>query len=161
MADLKQTLIILWLFRLPMAISIALTRCAILIFFIRTFNIFIGGFRVDSLADVAYQGDVTYGIGTTLMWAIAQISTGIIVACCPHLRPLFECMLPHRLTHLTTGRSKPTSKVSQASQSPRLVLLSPRDQSRAGSITVTTAIAVERDGYMPPQPPPIVSIHDG
>ncbi|KAH6841249.1 hypothetical protein B0T12DRAFT_255707 [Alternaria alternata] len=36
MADLKRTLIILWLFRLPMAISIALTRCAILVFFVRT-----------------------------------------------------------------------------------------------------------------------------
>jgi len=34
--QLKRTLIVLWLFRLPMAIGQALTRCAIAIFFIQT-----------------------------------------------------------------------------------------------------------------------------
>jgi hypothetical protein len=146
-------------------------------------NIFIGGLRIDSLADVAYQGDVTYGIGTTLMWAIAQISTGIIVACLPHLRPLFECILPHRFTHLSTRRSRPSprpspgpsprpshgptpkppsrppSKISQLSQNPVIVLVPPRVQSRSGSIKVTTDITVERSGHL--LPPPTIDIHDG
>ncbi|KAF2829693.1 hypothetical protein CC86DRAFT_173347 [Ophiobolus disseminans] len=34
-ANLRITLIVLWLFRIPMALSITLTRCAITIFFIR------------------------------------------------------------------------------------------------------------------------------
>lgn len=33
---LKRTLMVLWLFRIPMAVSLASTRCAISIFFIRT-----------------------------------------------------------------------------------------------------------------------------
>jgi hypothetical protein len=126
-------------------------------------NIFIGGLRANALADVAYQGDVTYGIGTTLMWAIAQMSTGIIVACCLYLRPLFECLLPRRFTHLTSriskSASKSASKVSQESLKPPLVLQPPVNKSRAGSITVTTAIAVE-PGPVPP-PAAAVSIHDG
>jgi hypothetical protein len=135
-------------------------------------NIFIGGLRIDSLADVAYQGDVTYGIGTTLMWAIAQISTGIIVACLPHLRPLFECVLPHRFTHLSARRSRPShgpppkpssrppSKTSQLSQKSVTILVPPRVQSRIGSINVTTDITVERSGHLLP-PPPTIDIHDG
>jgi hypothetical protein len=34
--SLYSTVQILWLFRIPMAVSLALTRCAITIFFIRT-----------------------------------------------------------------------------------------------------------------------------
>ena len=105
---------------------------------------------------------MTYGIGTTLMWATAQISTGIIVACCPHLRPLFEWILPRQLTHLTTRRSNHSaSRASKASQKPQVVILPPRDQSRAGSITVTTAITIKLNRYLPPLPAPAVSIHDG
>jgi hypothetical protein len=124
-------------------------------------NMFIGALRVDSLADVAYTGDVTYGIGTTLMWALAQISTGIIVACLPHLRPLFDCILPRRLIHLSTRRSKTQSKASLVSQQAPSVLIPPRIQSRAGSITVTTKIAVERAGHFQPPLPPPIDIHDG
>ncbi|KAF2848887.1 hypothetical protein T440DRAFT_149775 [Plenodomus tracheiphilus IPT5] len=36
MGELKRTLIVLWLFRIPMAVSLTLTRSAISIFFIRT-----------------------------------------------------------------------------------------------------------------------------
>jgi hypothetical protein len=43
---------------------------------------------------VAYRGDVTYDLGVTLTWTVAQESIGIIVACCPHLRPVFELILP-------------------------------------------------------------------
>ncbi|KAF1917086.1 hypothetical protein BDU57DRAFT_255446 [Ampelomyces quisqualis] len=35
-ARLRTTLIVLWLFRIPMAIGLALTRCAITIFFLQT-----------------------------------------------------------------------------------------------------------------------------
>jgi len=123
-------------------------------------NMFIGAFRVDSLADVAYQGDVTYGMGNTLMWAIAQISTGIIVACLPHLRPLFDYILPRRLIQLSTRKSKTQSKASQVSA--QSVLVPPIIQSRAGSIVVTTQIAVQpgSPNLLPPPPPPI-DIVDG
>jgi hypothetical protein len=95
------------------------------------------------------------------MWAIAQISTGVIVACCPHLRPLFEHILPRRLTHLTTCRSNHSaSRAYRDSQRPQTMILPSRDQSRAGCITVMTTIAIELNGYLPPVPAPAVSIHD-
>lgn len=121
---------------------------------------FIGAFRLDSLAGVAYQGDVTYGMGNTLMWAIVRMSTAIIVACLPHLRPLFDCILPRRLIHLSTSRSKTQSKASQVSA--QSVLVPPIIQSRADSIVVTTQIAVQPGSpqLLPPPPPPI-DIVDG
>jgi hypothetical protein len=95
------------------------------------------------------------------MWAIAQISTGIIVACCPHLRPLFERILPRRVTHLTTRTSNHSAfRAYRDSQRPQTMILPSRDQSRAGSITVTTTIAIELNGYLPPVPAPAVSIHN-
>lgn len=47
-----------------------------------------------SLVKVAYRGDVSWDMGVTLTWTIAQMSIEIIVACCPHLRPVFEHILP-------------------------------------------------------------------
>jgi len=42
----------------------------------RTSNVLIGVLRVNSLTGMVYPGDEICGIETTLMWAIAQISTG-------------------------------------------------------------------------------------
>jgi hypothetical protein len=110
------------------------------------------------LTNVAYGGDVTYGIGTTLIWAIAQISTGIIVACCPYLRPLFEKLLPKRLTQVSKSKSKPElhcqqvplksplhdkRKDSQQASQPT----PPR--ARGDSITVTTTIEVRASSPSP------------
>jgi hypothetical protein len=70
-------------------------------------NILIGGLRINALARVPYGIDVMHGMGTSMMWSIAQISTGIIVACCPHLRPLFERLLPNRLTRISLRKTPP------------------------------------------------------
>jgi len=115
------------------------------------------------LLDVAYGGDITYGIGTTLTWAMAQISTGIIVACCPYLRPLFEKVLPHKLTRV------PAASKSASTPTPRKDLekasldndgepeedsqqttqqLSPT-QTRNDSIIVTTTIKVHPSAPSP------------
>ena len=99
----------------------------------------IGALRINSLSEVAYRGEVTFGVGSKLMWAVAQLSTGIIVACCPHLRPLFEKVVPFRLTRMTT----------RTSQTPRR---------RRSSIVVTTRIEIEPASSA--QPPP-ASFHDG
>ncbi|KAH6869955.1 hypothetical protein BKA58DRAFT_315730 [Alternaria rosae] len=134
---------VVWHLKLRLSHKVAVS----IIFAFGLFNMFIGAFRLDSLAGVAYQGDVTYGMGNTLMWAIARMSTAIIVACLPHLRPLFDCILPRRLIHLSTRRSKTRSKASQ---------------SRAGSIVVTTQIAVQPGSpQLLPPPPPSIDIVDG
>jgi hypothetical protein len=93
------------------------------------------------------------------MWAIAQISTGIIVACCPHLRPIFEKILPHRLTRLSTRKSKNALRASELTQTSGLTLGPPeKELSRNASITVTTDIAVQGTGPLPATP---VEFHDG
>ncbi|KAF1938906.1 hypothetical protein EJ02DRAFT_446549 [Clathrospora elynae] len=143
---------VVWRLKLRKSHKIAIT----VIFAFGLFNIIIGGLRVNSLADVTYQDDVTFGIGTTLIWAITQISTGIIVACCPHLRPLFERILPRRLTHISSWRSRSRttySRTPQSSQAPQ------PEPGRQGSITVTTDIAVENSSCTLPLP--VASFHDG
>ena len=117
-----------------------------------TSNVFIGVLRVNSL--VVHQGDETCGIEPTLMWATAQISTGIVVACSLHLRPFFEMILPHGLIHLSSHRLKGTSNISQTSQRPQTIQVALLDQSRSGSISVTTDIAVRDGAHLPPHPHP-------
>ncbi|KAI1548248.1 hypothetical protein PtrSN002B_006552, partial [Pyrenophora tritici-repentis] len=102
---------------------------------------------------MVYQGDQICGIETSLMWATAQISTGIVVACSLHLRPLIEMILPHGLIHLSSHRSKNASKTSQSSQRPQTIQIPLIDQSRSGSITVTTDIAVRDGAQLQPHPP--------
>lgn len=121
----------------------------------------IGALRIDSIADIVFHGDVTYNLATTLMWAIARISTGIIVTCCPLLRPLFDMFLPQRLIRLSTRMSKSISKTTQASKNTvgskstvgshtsQSIQVPQVDQSRSGSITVTTIIAVQKSVHLP------------
>jgi hypothetical protein len=109
-----------------------------------TSNIIIGGLRISALTEVAYGRDVTYGIGPSLIWAIAQIGTGTIVACCPHLRPLFEKVLPHRFVRVPTRKSTPQHTPWQK---------------RQASITVTTTIDIHDSSPSPPIAAPV--FHDG
>jgi hypothetical protein len=101
-------------------------------------NIVIGGLRISALTDAAYSGDVTYGIGTTLIWSMAQMSSAIIVACCPLLRPLFEMVVPRKLTRLSPRRSTP-------------------QLSKQDSITVTTQIDVYSNSWSEPI---VAKLHD-
>jgi hypothetical protein len=85
----------------------------------------IGAFRITGIADVSFNGDLTYGIGTNLIWALAQMSTGIIVACLPHLRPAFEKFLPSRFTRISTRRQmnpRTNTKNQQSHVLPSLLL---------------------------------------
>ncbi|KAH9875226.1 hypothetical protein J1614_004717 [Plenodomus biglobosus] len=109
-------------------------------------TIVIGALRINALSELQYQGtDVTFRIGTSLMWAIAQISTGIIVACCPHLRPVFEMVLPDRLTHVNTRRSEQTPKQPPILVTTRIDL---KDSHKPPS-----ARAVFHDGQLEPWAP--------
>jgi hypothetical protein len=121
------------------------------------------------LLDVAYGGDITWGIGTTLTWAIAQISTGIIVACCLYLRSLFERLLPKKLTRVSTSRSTPQPAPHQdleklslvggdlSQESQQTTGMSPT-RTRNDSITVTTTIEVHPRALSPDIKP---VFHDG
>lgn len=108
-------------------------------------TIVIGAFRITAITDVSFGGDLTYGIGTNLLWALAQMSTGIIVACLPHLRPAFEKVVPRRLTRIHT-RGTPRTNTGM-----------PRT-SRQNSITVTTRIDI-RNAH--PSPTLSAHFHDG
>jgi hypothetical protein len=113
--------------------------------YLRTFtnphvsNIVVGGLHISALTDVAYGGDVTYGMGTTILWSLAQISTAIIVACCPLLRPLFEKVMPRKLTRVPSCGTPP-------------------QQSKKNSITVLTKIDVRHSSSLEPITAPF---HDG
>ncbi|KAH7075457.1 hypothetical protein BKA63DRAFT_297721 [Paraphoma chrysanthemicola] len=126
---------VVWRLQLRRAHKLAITG----IFAFGVLNIVIGGLRISALTGVAYGSDVTFGIGTTLLWALAQISAGIIVACCPHLRPVFEMIVPRRLTRISTRKSA-------AFQHPR------------PSIMVTTRIDVRNT---PPLAALTATFHDG
>ncbi|KAF1852102.1 uncharacterized protein K460DRAFT_271426 [Cucurbitaria berberidis CBS 394.84] len=125
---------VVWRLQLRLTSKLAITA----IFALGLLSIVIGGLRINSFANVDL-GDITFGIGATLIWSITQISTGIIVACCPYLRPVFEKMLSCRLT-------RPTTRRSQISHS------------RQSSITVTTSICLQ-DSLQ--APPPQGTFHDG
>lgn len=97
-----------------------------------------GAFRLSSLDAIAYKDHVPYGINATLMWALAHMSTSIVVACCPLLRPVFEKVVPRRFTRIPMGR--------------------PQHPPRPNSIVVTTRIDVCSGFYELPEPAPF---HDG
>lgn len=63
-------------------------------------------FRVVSLVDLDFHGDLTYDVIHAMIWGLAQISTALILTCCPLLRPLFEKLVPKRLTRIRTSRQK-------------------------------------------------------
>ncbi|KAH7399061.1 hypothetical protein DE146DRAFT_783032, partial [Phaeosphaeria sp. MPI-PUGE-AT-0046c] len=117
---------VVWRLHHRLSHKIAITA----IFSLGLLNIVIGGLRLCSFTEDAYRGDVTYGMGTTMIWAITQISTGFIVACCPHLRPLFEKILPRRLTRMDPHSSTPHHSPT------------PCRERQASVITVTTEIHV-------------------
>lgn len=97
----------------------------------------IGVFRITSIADVSFNGDLTHGMGTNLLWALAQMSTGITVACLPHLRPAFERTLPSKFTRISTipcTNAQTSIQNEQDSLIPRVT--------RQASISVTTKIEI-------------------
>lgn len=113
----------------------------------------VGAFRITGITDVSFNGDLTYGIGTNLLWALAQMSTGIIVACLPHLRLAFEKVLPSRLTQISTRRHINTRSNTHNSPDGGI----PRTP-RQYSIAVTTRIEV---GDAVPSPELSALFHDG
>ncbi|KAF2848888.1 hypothetical protein T440DRAFT_400458 [Plenodomus tracheiphilus IPT5] len=133
---------VVWRLRLRLAHRIAITA----IFAFGLITLVIGALRITALSDLIYQGvDVPFRIGTSLLWAIAQISTGIIVACCPHLRPVFEKVLPDRLTRVTTRRS------DQTLQQPPILVTTRIDLK--DSHKIPPAQAVFHDGQLEPWAP--------
>jgi len=110
-----------------------------------TRTIIIGAYCITAMTDVPFSGDLTYDIGTNLVWALAQMSTGIIVACLPLLRPAFEKVVPRKLTRISTRGS-----IRTGAETPRTP--------RQNSITVTTRIDV---GNALPAPALSAHFHDG
>lgn len=65
-------------------------------------NIVIGISRITALADLSFTSDITYDVVSTMIWDMAQVSTAMILACCPLLRPVFERLIPKGLTRMAT-----------------------------------------------------------
>ncbi|KAF2740895.1 hypothetical protein EJ04DRAFT_423306, partial [Polyplosphaeria fusca] len=87
---------VVWELRLRRAHKIAITA----IFTLGLLNIVMGALRMWSQLSTVNDGDPTYDALPDLIWALATLSTAIMVACCPLLRPLFEKCIPTRLTHI-------------------------------------------------------------
>lgn len=67
-------------------------------------SILISVFRMIDIAGVSTHGDLTYGMSTNLVPALAQMSTEIIVVCLPQLCPAFEMVLSSKFTRISTRR---------------------------------------------------------
>jgi hypothetical protein len=69
-------------------------------------NILMAVFRVRSLALLNINKDLTYDVIPVIIVATGQCSTAIILTCCPLLRPLFEKIVPKRLTLIRSSRHR-------------------------------------------------------
>ncbi|KAF2659399.1 hypothetical protein K491DRAFT_194432 [Lophiostoma macrostomum CBS 122681] len=119
---------VVWDLQLRNAHKIAIT----VIFAFGLLNVIIAVFRISSVAALDYHGDILYDAVPAVIWAVAELSTAIALACCPLLRPLFEKMVPRRLTHIASGRY--------------------RTKNDASSIRVTTRIQVHPHSSRPRSP---------
>jgi hypothetical protein len=63
-------------------------------------NILVAVFRIVSIVRVDVSRDMTARLATAMICIYAQLSTAIVLACCPLLRPVFEKMIPRRLTRI-------------------------------------------------------------
>ncbi|KAH5129808.1 hypothetical protein HBH70_199540 [Parastagonospora nodorum] len=141
---------VVWRLQLRLAHKMAITA----IFALGILNVVIGGLRISVLTEVAYGRDVTYGIGTSLMWAIAQMSTGIIVACCPHLRPLFEKIVPNKFVRVHTRKSTPQDSPLRTRQASITVMTRIELQGSSPSPAINTSVFHE--GHLEPWAPTFV-----
>lgn len=73
-------------------------------------NILVAVFRIISIVRVDFRGDMTDDLAAAMTWIYAQLSTAIILACCPLLRPVFEKMIPRRFTSIRRTTSLPNQK---------------------------------------------------
>ncbi|KAF2263398.1 hypothetical protein CC78DRAFT_534010 [Lojkania enalia] len=107
---------VVWRLRLPLVHKMAITTIFFLglLYCVSNFyhllssvdkhysNIIMEIFRIKSLLRDKFIENITYDAANTLLWAVARLSTAIIVACCPLLRPLFEKLVPKRLTRIAS-----------------------------------------------------------
>ena len=77
-------------------------------------NLLVAVFRIISIAHVDFRGDMTVHLAAAMTWIYVQLSTAIILACCPLLRPVFEKMIPKRLTRIRRSTSRPISRAPTA-----------------------------------------------
>ncbi|XPS72392.1 hypothetical protein M3J09_004557 [Ascochyta lentis] len=108
-------------------------------------TIVIGACRITVTAKTSLGGQWTHDVGIKLLWALAQMSTEIIVACLPILRPVFEKIIPRRFTRIHIHSSNHIGTGGPST-------------SRPNSITVTTRLEV---GKVVPFPTLPVQFHDG
>ncbi|OSS50089.1 hypothetical protein B5807_04800 [Epicoccum nigrum] len=92
---------VVWGLQLRRAHKIAIT----VIFAIGLTTIVIGAIRVASIAKFASGGDLTYSLTNQLLLNLTQMSVGIVVACLPHMRPVFEKIIPRRFTYISGDSS--------------------------------------------------------
>ncbi|KAF2447308.1 hypothetical protein P171DRAFT_334333, partial [Karstenula rhodostoma CBS 690.94] len=92
---------VVWQLQLRRAHKIAIS-C---IFALGLLNILVAVFRIISIVQVDFRGDMTDDLAAAMAWIYAQLSTAIILACCPQLRPTFEKTIPRRFTRIRRNTS--------------------------------------------------------
>ncbi|KAK7180060.1 hypothetical protein PSPO01_13854 [Paraphaeosphaeria sporulosa] len=88
-------------------------------------NILVAVFRIISIVRVNFRGDMTDDLAAAMAWMYAQLSTAIILACCPLLRPVFEKMIPRQLTRIRRNTSMSSQNTSQRIQKTTNILVHP------------------------------------
>ncbi|KAL5376136.1 hypothetical protein DPSP01_010728 [Paraphaeosphaeria sporulosa] len=68
---------------------------------------------------------MTDDLAAAMAWMYAQLSTAIILACCPLLRPVFEKMIPRQLTRIRRNTSMSSQNTSQRIQKTTNILVHP------------------------------------
>lgn len=58
-----------------------------------------------NIAKFASGGDLTYSLTNQLLLNLTQMSVGIVVACLPHMRPVFEKIISRRFTYISGDSS--------------------------------------------------------
>ncbi|KAF2635007.1 hypothetical protein P280DRAFT_412354 [Massarina eburnea CBS 473.64] len=125
---------VVWKLQLRYAHKIAIS----IVFALGFLNILVAVFRITSLLYVEYHGDLIHDIFPALVRAYMQTSTAIVLACCPLMRPVFEKLIPTKLTRIGTPPLR-TNRLQSVRVTPM--------------IRVTTRIDVHNDS----SPTPIIS----
>jgi hypothetical protein len=88
-------------------------------------NILVAFFRIFSIVRVDFRGSMTDRLDTAMICIYAQLSTAIVLTCCPLLRPVFEKMVPRRFTRIRRKSSLHRQSTSAKIQKTTKILVHP------------------------------------
>ncbi|KAF1977750.1 hypothetical protein BU23DRAFT_452032, partial [Bimuria novae-zelandiae CBS 107.79] len=118
---------VVWQLQLRRSHKIAIS----FIFGLGLINLLTAVSRIVSVAKLNVHGDLTYGLDEAIIWMYAQLSTAIILACCPLLRPFFEKLVPQRLTRIRVRNASTARTGSKIQRTTRILVHSDSSEARS------------------------------